>query len=98
MKIYWTNAALGYRESASLIRLGKSEHGYDYLCIGTDISHNSDTYVDGKIERDLEDCYVHESSETVDFFKDSNVFIETKGLSKAKQSPFAAETPILKPV
>ena len=34
----------------------------------------------------------------IDLAKDANVGIEIKGKSNEKQSPFAAETPILSPV
>lgn len=61
MKIYQTDAALGYKQLAFLIQLDKSINGYNYLCIDThNISYN-DTYKPGKIIEDLEDIYVEES-------------------------------------
>jgi hypothetical protein len=62
MKIFQTNAALGYRQLAFLIRLDKSENGYNYLCIGTQNINDSDMYQVGKVVEDLEDFYLEETS------------------------------------
>lgn len=59
MKIYQTNAALGYRQLAFVIRLDKSKNGYNYLCIGT---QNTDEYTIGNIVEDLEDIYLEETT------------------------------------
>lgn len=69
--VYKTNAALAYNEWAYLIRLDKSENGFNYLCIGTSWDHSddnssrwlSDSYYMGKTVEDLENYYV----ETVAF-------------------------------
>jgi hypothetical protein len=61
MKVFQTNAALGYRQLAFLIRLNESANGYDYLCIGTQNIHNNDTYQIGKIVKDLEDFYLEDT-------------------------------------
>ena len=62
MQVYVTNAALGYNYYAFLIRLDKSENGYNYLCIDTDGFDSSDTYIIGECVKDLEDIYVSMSS------------------------------------
>jgi hypothetical protein len=54
MKIYETNAALGYNQLAYLIRLDKSKFGYNYLCIATKNVHDDDNYYPGKVIEDLE--------------------------------------------
>jgi hypothetical protein len=58
MTIYSTNAALGYNQSAILIRLNKSNNGFNYLCIDTHNITDSDIYQPGKIVKDLESAYV----------------------------------------
>ena len=62
MKVFETNAGLGYQQIAYLIRLNKSKNGYDYLCIDTNNVRGSETYESGKVIKDLEDFYVEESS------------------------------------
>ena len=61
MKIYQTNATLGYRQLAFLIRLEKSKTGYDYLCIGLQ-NVNKDSYQIGGIVKDLEDYYLEDTN------------------------------------
>lgn len=60
IKVFQTNAALGYNQLAFLVRLDKSENGYDYLCIGVQ-NVKDDSYCVGKVVKDLEDYYVEES-------------------------------------
>jgi len=62
MKIYQTNAALGYKQFAYLIRLDKSENGYNYLCIGTHNIYDNDWYQTGKIVEDLENYYLEDTT------------------------------------
>lgn len=62
MEIFQTNAALGYRQLAFIIRLDKSAHGYNYLCIGTQNIDESNTYQIGKIVEDLEDIYLEKTT------------------------------------
>jgi hypothetical protein len=62
MKVYQTNAALGYRQLAFLIRLDKSANGYNYLCIGTQNIYDNDMYVVGKVVEDLEDYYLEDTT------------------------------------
>ena len=61
MKIYQTNAALGYNQLAYLIKLDKTTNGYNYLCIGTN-NVNDDSYEAGKVVEDLEDYLIQESN------------------------------------
>lgn len=60
-RVYQTDAALGYKQLAFLIRLEKSKNGYDYLCIGTQ-NVDSDFYQIGEIVKDLEDFYLEETT------------------------------------
>jgi hypothetical protein len=62
MKIYQTNAALGYRQLAFLIRLDKSANGYNYLCIGAQNINDNEMYQIGKIVEDLEDFYLEDTT------------------------------------
>jgi len=62
MKIFQTNAALGYRQLAFLIRLDKSVNGYNYLCVGTQNIRNNDMYQIGKIVEDLEDICLEDTT------------------------------------
>ena len=62
MKIYQTNAALGYRQLAFLIRLDKSANGHNYLCIGTQNINDNEMYQIGKIVEDLEDFYLEDTT------------------------------------
>jgi len=48
MEIFQTNAALGYNQLAYLIRLDKSENGYNYLCIDTKNVKDDDFYEIGQ--------------------------------------------------
>jgi hypothetical protein len=61
IKVFQTNAALGYNQLAFLVRLNKSENGYDYLCIGVQ-NVKGDSYCTGEVTKDLEDYYVEEST------------------------------------
>ena len=63
MKIYQTNAALGYRQLAFLIRLDKSANGHNYLCIGTQNINDNEMYQIGKTVEDLEESQID------DFYK-----------------------------
>ena len=49
MKIYETNSGLGYNQLAYLIRLDKTENGYNYLCIGGYNLKPYDIYTVGEI-------------------------------------------------
>lgn len=60
MKVYRTNAALGYRQYAFLIRLDESEHGHNYLCVDTQNTGCNDNYRIGGVVEDLEDIYIEE--------------------------------------
>lgn len=62
MKIYVTNAALGYNQLAFLIRLDKTKFGYNYLCVDTYNINDSNVYQVGKVVDDLEDYYVEVSN------------------------------------
>ncbi len=65
MKIYVTDAGLGHQQFAWLIRVNKSENGYNYLCIDTqNISEDSTEYTPGGVVKDLEDIYVVENDNT----------------------------------
>jgi hypothetical protein len=61
MKVYETNAALGYNQLAYLIRLDKTPNGYNYLCIGRRGIDDGEKYAIGSVEKDLEDYYVETS-------------------------------------
>ena len=61
MKIYQTNAGLGYRQLAFLIRLDKTDNGYNYLCIGTKNVNTDTTYLVGAAI-ELEDIYIEDST------------------------------------
>ena len=64
MKIYETNAALGYNQTAYLIRLDKTSefNTYNYLCVGThNIDEDDNIYKIGTVVKDLEDYYVETS-------------------------------------
>lgn len=58
MKIYQTDAALGYKQFAFLIKLDKSKRGHNYLCIGTQNCGADEGYEIGEIVEDLEDIYI----------------------------------------
>ena len=60
INIYKTDAALGYGQAAYLIRLDKSNLGYNYLCIGTKGERTEEEYEVGKVILDLADYYVTE--------------------------------------
>ena len=62
MKIFQTNASLGYRQLAFLIRLDKSANGYNYLCIGTQNVYDYEMYQIGKIVEDLEDSCLEDTT------------------------------------
>ena len=63
MKTFQTNAGLGYQQFAFLIRLDKTDNGYNYLCIGTKNVHtDTDTeYWTGAVV-ELEDIYIEDST------------------------------------
>lgn len=60
MKIYQTNAALGYRQLAYIIELNQTKNGHDYLVIGGK-NITADDYEIGTIINDLEDIYLEET-------------------------------------
>jgi hypothetical protein len=62
MKIFQTNVGLGFRQYAYLIRLDKSENGYNYICIGTLNVNDTDMYKVGEIVEDLEDLYLENTT------------------------------------
>ena len=67
MKIYQTDAMLGYRQYAYLLRLDKSEYGYNYLCIGTMNVPDDDGFLKhgysiAGIVKDLEDFYLEDTN------------------------------------
>ena len=62
MKVFKTNAALGYGQLAYLVRLDKTKNGYNYLCIGEQGLEDSDSYEVGKVVFDLDDMYVEPSA------------------------------------
>ncbi len=55
MKVYQTNAALGYNQLAFLIRLDKSTNGY-----------NNKMYEVGKVVEDLKDYYLEDTTYKVE--------------------------------
>lgn len=61
MKVYQTNAGLGYNQLAFLTRLEKSKNGYNYLCVGLKNVNTDSCYKIGEIVKDLEDYYVEDS-------------------------------------
>ena len=61
MKVYKTNAALGYRQLAYLIQLNKTKNGHNYLVIGGRNISNIDGYEIGSIVEDLEDIYIEDT-------------------------------------
>jgi hypothetical protein len=61
MKIYETNAALGYAQLAYLVQLDKTENGHNYLVIGGKNISSTDNYEIGSVVEDLEDYYIEES-------------------------------------
>ena len=58
MKVYQTNAALGYNQLAFLIKLKQEDK---FLCIGTQLPRDTDSYVIGEVV-ELENFYIQESS------------------------------------
>lgn len=62
MKIYQTNAGLGYNELAYLIRLCKTQNGYNYLCIGIKNVDDNPMYVIGETVNNLNDFYLEETT------------------------------------
>ena len=68
MKVYQTNAALGYNQLAFLIRLDKSTNGYNYLCIGTQTNGHyfNKMYEVGKVVEDLKDYYLEDTTYKVE--------------------------------
>lgn len=60
MKIYQTNAALGYRQLAYIVELNQTKNGHDYLVIGGK-NITADDYEIGAIIEDLEDIYLEET-------------------------------------
>lgn len=56
MEVFQTNAGLGYRQLAYLVKLDKSKNGNNYLCIGKNF--NGESYEVGNIVMDLEDFYL----------------------------------------
>lgn len=60
IQVYCTDGGLGYKQYAYLIRLDKSNNGYDYLCVETININNNDSYILGEIVEDLEDIYIEE--------------------------------------
>ena len=58
MKIYETNAGLGFNQLAYLIQINNN----DYLCIDTIGIYQHDDYYAGNIIKDLEDYYLTESN------------------------------------
>ena len=61
MKTFQTNAGLGYQQFAFLIRLDKTDNGYNYLCIGTKNVHTDTEYWTGAVV-ELEDIYIEDST------------------------------------
>ena len=61
MKIFQTNAGLGYQQLAFLIRLDKTNAGYNYLCIGTKNVHTDTEYWIGAVI-ELEGIYIEDST------------------------------------
>jgi len=62
MKIYQTNGGLGYQQLAYLLRLDKSENGYNYLCIGRRfVDGSNDDYIVGEVVEDLEEIYIEDT-------------------------------------
>ena len=62
MKTYMTDGGLGHNQYAVLVRLDKSEKGYNYLVIDDTNVLNEYEYVIGTVVYDLEGIYVSESS------------------------------------
>lgn len=61
IKAFQCDGGLGYQQHAILLRLNKSEHGYNYLCLDThNVSSDNDMYSVGKIVEDMEDIYCQE--------------------------------------
>lgn len=75
IKIFETNAGLGYEQLAYLIRLDKSENGYNYLCIGTSYTGKEDNYRAGDVVENLEDFYVQESHHKIGDFQISRNYL-----------------------
>ncbi len=60
MTVYKTRYKLDYGQGAYLIRLDKSEHGYDYLCIDT--YNDYDDYKIGEVVKDIPNNEVEPST------------------------------------
>lgn len=60
MKIYQTNAAIGYRQLVYIIQLNQTKNGYNYLVIGGK-NITPDDYEIGSVIKDLEDIYLEET-------------------------------------
>ena len=59
LKVYYTNAALGYNQFAYLIKVEQKKDMADYLVIGRE-NIPYDMYRLGSVEKDLENIYVTE--------------------------------------
>ena len=63
MEIFQTNAMLGYRQFAFIVRLDKSKNGHNYLCIGTQhIGVDDEIYIIGEVVEDLENIYLENTT------------------------------------
>ena len=72
MKVYQTDSGLGYNQLAFLIRVDKSENGFNYLCIGKKGNNGPWIYYEvGELIKDLEDIYIQESTFKIE---DSDLF------------------------
>lgn len=75
VKVYVTNAGLGYNQYAYLIRLDKSKNGYNYLVIERKNMSGVDRYQLGEVEEDLEDFYVEEVEYNMEDSELHNTFL-----------------------
>lgn len=74
MKIYKTNAALGHRQYAYLIKVDKDK----YLCIGTNTDWQ-DSYSPGEVN-DIEDFYIEDCFDGEYDIKESPLYHTSKYL------------------
>jgi len=82
MTVYKTNSALGYNQYAYLLRLNKSNNGYNYLCVDTQNIQNNDTYKLGEIVEDIPNKEVESTDYNIKESPIYNTFLFQEFLNK----------------
>jgi hypothetical protein len=82
MTVYKTNSALGYNQYAYLLRLNKSNNGYDYLCIDIHNIKDNDMYKVGEVVKDMLNNEVESSDYNIKESPIYNTFLFQEFLNK----------------